>query len=335
MNILTAKRLGVRYGAVQAVADVDLELPEGPYGLGLVGESGSGKTTIARALLRLLRPESGEIVFEGRDIRELRGRRLAKFRRDVQVVLQDPDESLDPRMRLGTAIGEVLRTHRIVPRHQVDDRVGELLEEVDLSPDHSSRYPHQVSGGQRQRAAIARALAVQPRLLILDEPTSALDVTVQARVLALIERLRTERRLTYLLVSHNLAVVQRLCEDVAVLYLGRIVEEGPTHEVLGRPAHPYTVVLRSAVPQVDASGKGMTYVPLHGDPPDAANLPSGCAFHPRCPLAFDRCLIERPELHQIASDRRAACHRAEAVLAGDAQLKRVSPTCLATQEGEQ
>jgi len=316
MTILEARDLRVRFGQVQAVGGIDLDLPEGPYGLGLVGESGSGKTTIARALLRLLPADQGSIRFEGRSVRELRGQRLREFRRSVQVVLQDPDESLDPRMRLGTAIREVLRTHRVVPREAVADRVRELLLEVGLLPEHARRYPHQVSGGQRQRAAIARALAVEPRLLILDEPTSALDVTAQARILALIERLRREHQLTYLLVSHNLAIVQRLCEDVSVLYLGRVAESGPTRDVLGRPAHPYTVALRSAVPRLDAAGRGPAHVPLRGDPSDAANLPSGCTFHPRCPAVIDRCRTERPELREVGPRRQSACHRAEAVLAG-------------------
>lgn len=319
--MLEVRDLHVRFGQVQAVGGVDLDLPEGPYGLGLVGESGSGKTTIARALLRLLSADQGSIRFEGQSVTELRGRRLKAFRRSVQVVLQDPDESLDPRMRVGAAISEVLKTHRVVPRQLIADRVQQLLLEVGLRPEHARRYPHQVSGGQRQRAAIARALAVEPRLLILDEPTSALDVTVQARILALIERLRVERRLTYLLVSHNLAIVQRLCEEISVLYLGRVAESGPTPDVLARPAHPYTVALRSAVPNLDAARRG-AHVPLRGDPPDAANLPSGCTFHPRCPAAIDRCQTERPELREVGSRRWAACHRAETVLAGEAGLMR-------------
>jgi oligopeptide/dipeptide ABC transporter ATP-binding protein len=193
--------------------------------------------------------------------------------------------------------------------------VRDLLEEVGLDPDFASRYPHQLSGGQRQRVAIARALSVQPRLLVLDEPTSALDVRAQARILELIGRLRGERSLAYLLITHNLAVVSELCEQIAVLYLGRVAESGPTAELLAAPAHPYTRALRSAVPEIAASARS-TRIVLHGEPPDATNPPSGCVFHPRCPLAIERCVVESPSLRAIAPGRLVACHRAEEVLAG-------------------
>jgi oligopeptide transport system ATP-binding protein len=313
--LLEIAGLQVRFGSVRAVDGVSLEIPAGPFGLGLVGESGSGKTTIGRAVLRLVPPAAGQIRFDGADITALRGRALRDYRRGAQIVFQDPDNTLDPRMRVGPAIGEALATHAMVPRRLAGERVRELLAETGLDPDFASRYPHQLSGGQRQRVAIARALSVQPRLLVLDEPTSALDVRAQARILELIARLRAERRLSYLLITHNLAVVSELCEQTAVLYLGRVAESGPTAELLGAPAHPYTRALRSAVPEVDVSARTSRII-LHGEPPSAVSPPPGCVFHPRCPLAIDRCRAEVPLLRAVAPGRQSACHRAEEVLAG-------------------
>ena len=250
--LLEIAGLEVRFGPVRAVDGVSLDVAPGPFGLGLVGESGSGKSTIGRAVLRLVPAAAGQIHFDGADVAGLRGRELQDYRRAVQIVFQDPDNTLDPRMRVGPAIAEALAAHGIVPRREAGPRVRDLLEEVGLDPDFASRYPHQLSGGQRQRVAIARALSVQPRLLVLDEPTSALDVRAQARILELIGRLRGERSLAYLLITHNLAVVSELCEQIAVLYLGRVAESGPTAELLAAPAHPYTRALRSAVPEIDA-----------------------------------------------------------------------------------
>jgi oligopeptide/dipeptide ABC transporter ATP-binding protein len=312
--MLEVRDLEVRFGPVRAVAGVSFDVPDGPFGLGLVGESGSGKTTIGRAVLRLVPVAGGSIALDGQDVARLPRRRLRSYRRAVQLVFQDPDGTLDPRMRIGSAIAEVLKTHRTVERSQVQDRVAALLEEVGLEPEHRGRYPHEFSGGQRQRIAIARALAVQPRLLVLDEPTSALDVTVQARILRLIARLRDERQLAYLLISHNLAVIQQLCEQVAVLYLGRIVELGPTAELLLRPAHPYTQALRKAVPDLDMAAQTNRIV-LPGIPADPLHPPPGCPFHPRCPLAADICRVEEPPLHALASGHTVACHRAEESLA--------------------
>jgi oligopeptide/dipeptide ABC transporter ATP-binding protein len=216
---------------------------------------------------------------------------------------------------VGAAIGEVLAAHRIVPRGRAAQRTAELLGEAGLDPALAARYPHQLSGGQRQRVAIARALSVQPRLLVLDEPTSALDVRTQARILDLIAGLRAGRSLSYLLITHNFAVVSQLCEQTAVLYLGRVVESGPTGALLGAPAHPYTQALRSAVPEISADRRRQRIV-LPGDPPDATRPPPGCVFHPRCPLAIDRCRTEVPALTAIRPGRQVACHRAEEVLAG-------------------
>ncbi|MFN2627977.1 MAG: oligopeptide/dipeptide ABC transporter ATP-binding protein [Gaiellaceae bacterium] len=312
--MLEVRDLEVRFGPVRAVAGVSFELPEGPFGLGLVGESGSGKTTIGRAVLRLVPLAAGSVLLDGHDVARLPRRRLRGYRRAAQIVFQDPDGTLDPRMRVGSAIGEVLTTHRIVERRLVRRRVEQLLEEVGLEPGHAGRFPHEFSGGQRQRIAIARALAVEPRLLVLDEPTSALDVTVQARILRLIARLRDERRLAYLLISHNLAVVEQLCERVAVLYLGRIVELGATHELLRRPAHPYTQALRTAVPELDL-GAATARIVVPGIPADPVHPPPGCSFHPRCPLAVAVCRVEQPPLRTLVPGHAVACHRAEDALA--------------------
>lgn len=248
--LLEVSDLRVGYGDREVVHGVSFSVEGGPFGLGLIGESGSGKTTIARALLRLMPVAGGRVTFDGTDVTRLRGRALRAYRRSVQVVLQDGSEALDPRMRVGASVEEALATHDIVPRAARASRVAALLAEVGLEEEHARRYPHQLSGGQRQRIIIARALAVEPRLLILDEPTSALDVTVQARVLALIERLRGERGLAYLLISHNLAIVDRLCERCVVLRDGMVVEAGETAQVLDHPRDPHTKALRAAVPEL-------------------------------------------------------------------------------------
>jgi len=313
--LLQLADLVVRYGPVRAVDGVSLRVEAGPFGLGLVGESGSGKSTIGRAVMRLVPASGGSITLAGQDVGSLRGAALKAYRRDAQIVFQDPDNSLDPRMRIGTTLAEALRAHRAVPRDGVRARVGELLAETGLDPAFAERYPHQLSGGQRQRVAIARALSVRPRLLVLDEPTSALDVRTQAHILKLITGLRSERKLSYLLITHNFGVVSELCEQTAVLYLGKVAEVGPTDVLLRAPAHPYTVALRSAVPEVDVTGRRSRVV-LPGDPPDAANPPAGCVFHPRCPLAVERCRTEPPALRDVGSGHQAACHRAEDVLAG-------------------
>jgi oligopeptide/dipeptide ABC transporter ATP-binding protein len=313
--LLEVRDLTVRFGVVRAVGGVNLELPSGPFGLALVGESGSGKTTVGRAVLRLVPAAGGQIRFDGADVTRLRGPALKSYRRAVQIVFQDPAGSLDPRMRVGVTIAEVLLAHRVVPRRQAPERAAALLGEVGLDPAFASRHPHELSGGQRQRVAIARALSVEPRLLVLDEPTSALDVRAQARILDLIGRLRAERSLAYFLITHNFGIVSELCERTAVLYLGMVVEAGPTTELLSAPAHPYTRALRSAVPEVDPALRRSRVI-LHGEPPDAARPPAGCVFHPRCPLAIARCLTEVPQPAQVRPGRLVACHRAEEVLSG-------------------
>ena len=330
--LLDVRDLRVSFGPVRAVDGVSLAISRGPFGIALVGESGSGKTTVGRAILRLVPASGGTIAFDGQDVLGLRGPRLRAYRRAVQIVFQDADNSLDPRMRIGTTLGEVLIAHGLAGRGalgglagrgalggrataRVAAQVAALLSEAALDPALASRYPHQLSGGQRQRVAIARALAVSPRLLVLDEPTSALDVTAQARILALVRRLRDERQLAYLLITHNLAIIPGLCEQMVVLYLGRVAETGPTGELLARPAHPYTLALRSAVPEVDAAARRSRII-LTGDTPQAGSTPPGCPFHPRCPLAIDICRTTVPPVQAVAPGRQAACHRAAEVLSG-------------------
>ncbi len=313
-SLLEVRDLQVRFGDVRAVDGVSFELPRGPFGLGLVGESGSGKTTIARAVARLVLPAGGTIRLDGEEVQHLRGGPLRQYRRAVQIVFQDADSSLDPRMTVEATLREPLIAHRIVGRDELAARVRKHLAEVELDPEHAGRYPHQLSGGQRQRVSLARALAVGPRLMVLDEPTSALDTTVQARMLELIGELRHRKDLAYLLISHNLAVVARLCEETAVLYLGRIVERGPTAALLAAPVHPYTQALRTAVPQL-AGRRTNKPSALAGVLPDPAQVPAGCAFHPRCPLAQERCRVERPLLRALGTDHTVACHFAEDALA--------------------
>jgi peptide/nickel transport system ATP-binding protein len=307
--MLEAHDLVIRYGSVPAVDGVSLSVQAGPYGYGLVGESGSGKTTIGRAIVRLVECDGGRVTYDGQDVTRLRGRPLRTYRSKVQIVFQDPYSALDPRRRVGSHIAEALRTHSVVPRSQTGPRVGELLQEVGLDPDDFvDRLPHQLSGGQRQRVVIARALAVDPQLVVLDEPTSALDVTVQARVLSLLERVREQRRVAYLLISHNLAVVERLCQHIGVLYLGKLVESAPTEALIRRPVHPYSQMLRLAVPELEQERRAAPQG-VRPERPDAAELPTGCRFHPRCPLAVDRCRSELPALREIAPSHWVACHR--------------------------
>jgi oligopeptide/dipeptide ABC transporter ATP-binding protein len=322
--LLEVRDLHVRFDGVRAVDGVSLSLPAGPYGVGLVGESGSGKTTIGRAIMRLVPISGGDVLLEGRSVLDRRGADLRSFRRAVQIVFQNPDTTLDPRMRIGSAIRAALRTHQVVPKGRERARIAGLLEEVGLEAALADRLPHQLSGGQRQRVAISRALAVEPRVLVLDEPTSALDVTVQAKILRLIAGLRDRHDLAYILISHNLAVVEELCEETAVLYLGRVVERGPTETLLLRPAHPYTVALRSAVPELDIAARRRRIV-LPGPIPDPRDPPPGCPFHPRCPVAVERCRMEAPLEREITPGRFVACHRAEDVVAAS-RLEDLSAT---------
>jgi peptide/nickel transport system ATP-binding protein len=296
---------GAATGRLKAVDAVSLAVSGGET-LGLVGESGSGKTTCGRLIARLEEPDSGEIRFDGEDWLALSGQTLRRRRRDLQVVFQDPQTSLNPRMTAGDQVAEPLRIQRIVGRREVAGRVTELLAEVGLSADAAARFPSEFSGGQRQRIAIARALATRPKLLICDEPVSSLDVSVAAQVVNLLLELRERNGLSYLFVSHDLATVERISDRIAVMYLGRIVEEGPAAEVTSRPLHPYTAALLSAVPDPDP-GSSRARVVLPGEPPSAADPPSGCPFHPRCPIARPRCREEVPTLLPVSASHEAAC----------------------------
>ena len=274
---------------VKAVDGVDLTLQRGRT-LGLVGESGSGKTTVGRTILRLIPAEAGKVVFDGQDVFAMGGRELRALRRRMQIIFQDPAGSLNPRMTVNNIVGEPLKVHDIVPRRQRRRRVGELLERVGLSSAHARRYPHEFSGGQRQRIGIARALASGPDFIVCDEPVSALDVSIQAQILNLLQDLQDELGLSYLFIAHNLAVVEHFADEVAVMYLGRIVETAPKQVILrqqeqpDRLCHPYTRSLLSAVPRIEPEGRSER-IRLSGEIPSPIDPPSGCAFHPRCPLS--------------------------------------------------
>ncbi len=292
-------------GHLPALRGVSFDIASGET-LGLVGESGSGKTTAGRIVARLVEPDAGRVLLDGVDWLGLSGRELRRRRRDVQIVFQDPVTSLNPRMRAGDQIAEPLRIQDLVPGAGIADRVRKLLDDVGLAPEISSRFPSELSGGQRQRVAIARALATRPRLVICDEPVSALDVSIAAQIVNLLLDLREREGLSYLFISHDLAVVARVADRIAVLYLGRIVEEGALEGVTRRPQHPYTAALVSAAPRPDPSSPLRT-TPLAGDPPSAVDPPPGCPFHPRCPIARSRCRDEAPALLEVEPGHRAAC----------------------------
>lgn len=303
-------------GWVRAVDGVDLQVPAGGT-VALVGESGCGKTTVGRSILRLVEPQAGRVLFEGQDLLSLPRRAVRPLRRRLQIVFQDPLAALDPRLRVRDAIAEGMETHGIgADDTERDARVEALLRRVGLDPSLLVRFPHELSGGQRQRVCIARALAVEPRLLICDESVSALDVSIQAQILNLLRDLQAELGLAYLFISHDLSVVRHLADRVAVMYLGQIVEEGPTEQVLGEPQHPYTRALLEAVPSIDPGARrSADRIRLQGDVPSPAQPPAGCRFHTRCPLVFDRCRREAPALVPVA-DGVSRCFLAEGGPAG-------------------
>ncbi|HUN43892.1 MAG TPA: dipeptide ABC transporter ATP-binding protein [Acetobacteraceae bacterium] len=292
---------------VHAVDGVSFDIAPGET-LGLVGESGCGKSTTGRCILRLIEPTSGQIVFQGRDVTDLQGEDLRGLRRDMQIIFQDPFASLNPRHTVRGIIGEALVIHRLAAnRKELDDRVVELLETVGLQSGHLHRFPHEFSGGQRQRIGIARALAVQPKMIVCDEPVSALDVSIQAQVINLLEDLQEKFGLTYLFIAHDLSVVEHISDRVAVMYLGRVVEIAPSDSLYDNPRHPYTEALLSAVPIPDPQVKRKRIV-LQGEVPNPINPPAGCHFHPRCPLAEARCRSEVPQLRESTPGHWTACH---------------------------
>ena len=293
-------------GHVHAVDRIDLDLAAGES-FALVGESGSGKTTLARCLMRLIEPTSGRIEFRGENLLELSPAELRRQRRYFQIIFQDPYGSLNPRMRIERTLAEPLAVHDLVPRAERRERVADLLEMVGLPEEAGRRFPHEFSGGQRQRVGIARALASEPELLIADEPVSALDVSVRAQIINLIAGLQQRLGLTLVLIAHDLAVVEQITDRCGVLYLGRIVEQADTPVLFARPQHPYTVSLLSAVP-VPVPGRASTRIVLPGEPPSPLDPPSGCPFHPRCPIARDRCATEEPPLQEVAPGHKVACH---------------------------
>jgi oligopeptide transport system ATP-binding protein len=296
---------GASEGRLTAVDRVSFAVGRGEI-LGLVGESGSGKTTCGRLIARLEAPDSGRIGFDGEDWLALSGKTLRRRRRDLQVIFQDPQTSLNPRMTAGDQVAEPLRVQGLASRRQTRARVEELLAEVGLSADAATRFPSEFSGGQRQRIAIARALATRPKFLVCDEPVSSLDVSVAAQVINLLLDLRDKNGLSYLFISHDLATVERISDRIAVMYLGRIVEEGPAAELAARPLHPYTTALLSAVPDPSPASSRARVV-LAGEPPSPADPPPGCAFHPRCPIARPRCREESPPLSAALPGRLVAC----------------------------
>lgn len=302
--------LGTRE-SLKAVRGVDFSVDTGDA-FGLVGESGAGKSTIGNLIARLYPPTEGTIRYDGANVHELSGDDLLEFRRSVQMVFQDPYRSLDPRYTVDRTLGEALKLHTDLDKEARQDRIAELLETVNLEVDHGSRYPHELSGGQLQRVSIATALSVDPDFLILDEPVSALDVSVQARILNLLRELQHEYDLAYLFISHDLGVVKHLCDRVAVLYLGEIVEEAPTSQLFDDPNHPYTEGLLGSVPTPDteSSDDGRT---LEGEIASPRNPPSGCSFHPRCPYGTEQCREVNPPQEEVAPGRRVACHHWETV----------------------
>ncbi|MSU21535.1 MAG: dipeptide ABC transporter ATP-binding protein [Pedosphaera sp.] len=321
MNLLEVRNLKVYFPVqhrlfrratqfVRAVDDVSFIQNAGET-LGLVGESGCGKTTLGRSVIRLVEPTAGSVLFEGEDISRLSGSALRARRRKFQMIFQDPYGSLDPRMTVEQIIGEAIDIHKLARNSAArGKRIEELLKDVGLDPTHAQRYPHEFSGGQRQRIGIARALAVEPRLIVCDEPVSALDVSVQAQIINLLKDLQRAHGLTYLFIAHDLAVVEHISERIVVMYLGKVVELATAKAICRSPRHPYTQALISAVPVVDPDAK-RSRIFLPGEVPSPIDPPSGCPFHPRCPIAEARCKTEAPPLRELAPGHRVACHLAK------------------------
>ncbi|GAB4375272.1 MAG: dipeptide ABC transporter ATP-binding protein [Kiloniellaceae bacterium] len=295
---------------VQAANGVDLTIRRGET-LGLIGESGCGKSTLGRALLRLHEPTAGKITFDGVEVTALDERAMKAMRRKMQIIFQDPYASLNPRKTVREIVGQPLKIHGLAKPSEIRDRVAAMLENVGLKAHHMDRYPHQFSGGQRQRIGIARALILNPEFIVCDEPVSALDVSIQAQIIELLDELKRELGLTYLFISHDIAVIGYVSDRVAVMYLGEVVEEGPTRALLSGPRHPYTQALLSAVPRVEHAAAGHERIRLTGDLPSPIDPPPGCKFHTRCPYATEICRTTPPARKQVGADHLAACHLIE------------------------
>ena len=298
-----------RVGTVRAVDGVQLSILRGEV-LGLVGESGCGKSTLGRTILQLIPPTAGTVILEGRNLNRLDRQSLRRARADFQMIFQDPYASLNPRMTVFGTLAEAIRAHKKIPRRELRPRIAALMSKVGLLARDVKKYPHEFSGGQRQRIAIARALAVEPKLIIADEPVSALDVSIQAQIINLLAKIRREMNLTIIFISHDLSVVKHICDRIAVMYLGKIVELGTPEQVLGKPLHPYTKALISAVPIVDPTReRSRQRIVLPGDPPSPMNPPVGCRFHPRCPYMIEACKAQIPPLVDWVDNHFAACIR--------------------------
>jgi peptide/nickel transport system ATP-binding protein len=304
-RIAKALGAGIREEVVHAVDKVDIAIHEGEV-VGLVGESGCGKSTLGRMVAGIMDPSDGQVFYRGRDVATLSGREATATALAVQMIFQDPFASLNPRMRVRDIVGEAPVYHGLVSRADIDAHVDDTMRRVGLDPGYKRRYPHQFSGGQRQRIGIARALAVRPEFVVCDEAVAALDVSIQAQILNLFIELRAALSLTYLFISHDLGVVRHLSDRVVIMYLGRVVEEGPTEDLFERPNHPYTVALLAEIPRLDTRRR--QFAPVKGEIPSPLDPPTGCHFHPRCPHATERCMREAPLLREIAPGRRAACH---------------------------
>lgn len=306
-----SKRFDTSRGTVHAVSDVSFDIPRGSI-TGLVGESGSGKTTLGRTLLRLVEPSGGQTLFAGEDLNRMDATAMRAIRRRMQIIFQDPVSSLNPRLKVGAIVAEGLVAHGVGTARERRDRVAALLEEVGLRADHMHRFPHEFSGGQRQRIGIARALALEPEFIVADESVSALDVSIQAQVLNLLLDLRAKRDLTMLFIAHDLSVVEYLCDQIVVMYLGKVVEIGPSRRLYSEPGHPYTRALLSAIPLADP-GAARSRTILRGDIPSPLAPPSGCVFRTRCPLAADICAAGTPEATTVGPQHVSYCKRIEAM----------------------
>ena len=309
MNILEIKNLRKEFGTkkpIVAVDNISLTLQKGKT-LGIVGESGSGKSTLGRIMLRLIEPTSGQITFNNQDLMQVKPKELRNLRSKMQMIFQDPMASLDPRMSVRELIKEPLDIHNVGSKQERNKAVEDIAEKVGIAKSALEKFPHEFSGGQRQRISIARAVINKPDLIVADEPVSALDVSIQAQILNLLKELRNEMNLSFIFISHDLSVVKYFCDEVAVMYLGNIVEYAPTSELFAAPKHPYTQALISAIPQIDEGTKTNRII-LTGDVPNPADAPSGCHFHPRCPIAIASCATDRPSLKNYQSNHQVSCN---------------------------